>query len=377
MAVPVPVSVPLLAVAGPSPLWYLTRGTGLVALMLLTLSVVLGVVNTGRWAPPGWPRFATAGLHRNVSLLVVVVLAIHIITAELDTFAPVGRLSVVIPFASAYRPIWLGLGTLAFDLLLALVVTSLARQRIGPRVWRAVHWAAYASWPLALVHGLGTGTDPRTRVMQVVTIGCAGLVLAAIGWRIGRGWRIAPGRRLSAATGAVVVAVIVAGWAASGPLKTGWARRAGTPANLTASSRASSRASTPAVRPLAPAQQRSWTATLAGTLRQSGPDASDVVTITVDCRLTGSEQGTLRIVLTGLAADGGVSLRHSDVTLDPTAGPRWTGQVTALDGEQLAATLTDAAGAQLMLAVNLQVDPSTQAVTGAVTASPPAAGQGS
>jgi methionine sulfoxide reductase heme-binding subunit len=151
----------VLAAAGPSPLWYLTRATGAVALLLLTASVVLGILGAVRFGSPRWPRFLTAGLHRNLSLLVLALLAVHILTAVLDSFAPIGLKDAVVPFVSAYRPLWLGLGALAFDLLLALAATSLLRRRLGYRAWRSVHWLAYGSWPLALTHGLGTGSDAK------------------------------------------------------------------------------------------------------------------------------------------------------------------------------------------------------------------------
>ena len=83
-----------------------------------------------------------------------------------------------------YRPLWLGLGAVAFDLLSALVVTSLLRARIGYRAWRAVHWLAYASWPFALVHGLGTGSDSRFGWLVLITIVCAGAVGAALAARL-------------------------------------------------------------------------------------------------------------------------------------------------------------------------------------------------
>ena len=130
-------------------LWYLTRGSGLVALVLLTASVVLGVLEVKRWKTERWPRFITAGLHKNLSLLAVVFLGMHIATTVVDGFAPIGWLDAVLPFRSGYRPLWLGLGAVAVDLLIALVVTSLLRGRIGYRAWRAVHWVAYLTWPAA------------------------------------------------------------------------------------------------------------------------------------------------------------------------------------------------------------------------------------
>ena len=149
------------ATLGPSAYWYLARGTGAVALVLLTASVVIGILGSVRFAAERWPRFAIDAVHRDVSLLVLAVLVIHIITSVLDGFAPITLLDGVIPFNSPYRPLWLGLGTLSFDLLVAIAVTSVIRRRLGYRAWRAVHWLAYASWPVAVLHGLGTGSDTK------------------------------------------------------------------------------------------------------------------------------------------------------------------------------------------------------------------------
>src|SRR5262249_37569393 len=160
--------------------WYLTRSTGVVSLVLLTLSVAFGIAQVSRWSSPRWPRFVIAGLHKNISLLVVAFLAVHIATAVLDAFAPIHWLDAIIPFRSAYRPIWLGLGALSFDLIIALTVTSLLRTRMGYRSWRAVHWLAYASWPIALVHGLGTGSDTHVRWMLAINVVCVLIVIAAI-----------------------------------------------------------------------------------------------------------------------------------------------------------------------------------------------------
>lgn len=222
------------AVTGPSPLWYLTRGTGLVSLVLLTATVLLGILSVSRWSSPRWPRFVTQGLHRNLSLLVLAVLAVHIVTAELDPFAPVGWLAAVVPFSSPYRPIWLGLGTLAFDMLIALVITSLFRSHMGYRAWKASHMAAYLSWPVAFVHGLGTGTDPRVRWVMWLTWACAGAVVAAGGWRLAQGWPAQRELRLVVGLASLSLIAAVAIWAATGPLRPGWSKRAGTPARLLA-----------------------------------------------------------------------------------------------------------------------------------------------
>ena len=102
----------------------------------------------------------------------------------LDRFAPISLLDAVIPFVSPYRPLWLGLGTLSFDLLVALVITSLLRRRLGYRAWRAIHWLAYASWPVAVLHGLGTGSDSKAWWMLALTAACVAAVLVAVLARI-------------------------------------------------------------------------------------------------------------------------------------------------------------------------------------------------
>jgi hypothetical protein len=219
-----------LAAAGPSPLWYATRAGGTVALLLLTATVVLGIAAGGRYAPKRVARFEIGALHRNLSLLTLAFLALHIATAIADTFVHLTWLDALVPFVSAYRPLWLGLGTLAFDLLLAVLLTSAVRLRIGPRLWKAVHWLAYASWPLALFHGAGTGTDTRLSLQLVLTGGCLAVVVVAVWWRL---YRAGPGHRAGrvwAALSAAAVPAILAAFLASGPLRAGWAHRADGPA---------------------------------------------------------------------------------------------------------------------------------------------------
>lgn len=213
-------------------LWYFTRASGAASLVLLTATLVLGVVDVGRWTSPRFPRFVTDALHRTVSLLVVVFVALHVLTSVLDTFAPVRLADAVVPFGSAYRPLWLGLGAVAFDLLLALVVTSLLRGRLGMGAWRFVHWTAYACWPLALVHGLGSGSDVRAGWMLWLSVGCTGVVAVAVLVRAGAA--ASEGLALAWSAGAVAVAALaLAVWLPSGPLASGWAHRAGTPAAVT------------------------------------------------------------------------------------------------------------------------------------------------
>jgi len=174
---------PWYATSGPG-LWYATRATGLVTLLLLTASMLLGIITAGRFASEKWPRFVTVGLHRNVTLLVLAFLAVHVGTTVLDTYTSIPATAAVVPFASSYKTPWLGLGAVAVDLLLAVLVTSLLRGRLGFRVWRGLHWLAYACWPVALIHGLGTGTDRRTLWVFAAAIGCVCAVAAAATWRL-------------------------------------------------------------------------------------------------------------------------------------------------------------------------------------------------
>jgi methionine sulfoxide reductase heme-binding subunit len=165
-------------------LWYASRATGLVSLLLLTTAMVLGLLAAGRYRGGGLPRFAVASLHRNVSLLAVAFLAVHVATAVIDPYAGIGWLDAVLPFVSSYQPFWLGLGAVAADLVVALVMTSLLRQRIRLGVWRAVHLTAYACWPVAVVHGLGiSGADSRRLWVLAIDLLCVAAVLGAGAWR--------------------------------------------------------------------------------------------------------------------------------------------------------------------------------------------------
>jgi len=195
---------------------------------------VLGVIDVGRYTTTHLPRFIVDGMHRTVSLLAVVFLIVHIVTSALDSFASIPLIDSVVPFAGAYRPIWLGLGAASFDLMLAVVITSLARRRIGYRAWRFTHWFAYASWPLALLHGLGTGSDVKSTWMIAISGGCVAAVLLAVFLRVASGWPGQVGVRMAALSLALCFATGVALWLPIGPLGHGWARRSGTPASLLA-----------------------------------------------------------------------------------------------------------------------------------------------
>jgi methionine sulfoxide reductase heme-binding subunit len=172
------------AITGSTALWYASRATGVVSLLLLSLVVMIGILVNRQRRLPGLPSFAVTGLHRSLSLLAVLFIAGHVATAVIDPYVSIGLAAVVIPFVSAYEPFWLGLGAVALDLIAALIVTSLLRARISRRFWRGVHWLAYAAWPVALVHGFGASPDLRSGGLRALAIGC-GLAVGAAGlWRL-------------------------------------------------------------------------------------------------------------------------------------------------------------------------------------------------
>jgi methionine sulfoxide reductase heme-binding subunit len=175
-------------------LWYAGRGSGLVALVLLTVVVTLGILTRARRPLPGLPRYAVAAVHRNTGLLAVSFLAVHITTLTLDPAAQIRLVDLVAPFHAGYRPAWMGLGTLAVDCLLAIVVTSLLRARLGTRAWRAVHWLAYAAWPAAFLHGLGSGSDFGRVWARGIAAGCFLAIAAAVAWRSSDGFAAPPKR---------------------------------------------------------------------------------------------------------------------------------------------------------------------------------------
>jgi len=143
-----------------NPLWYLTRSTAIVGFLLLTLGTVLGVAATQRsLASRAWPRFATQALHRNVNVLGLAFIIIHILTTLLDSYVHVGWLATLVPFTSSYRTLSVAAGTLALDVFLLVAATGFLRLRMKERGWRRVHVTAYLAWPLALLHFIGTGTD--------------------------------------------------------------------------------------------------------------------------------------------------------------------------------------------------------------------------
>jgi Ferric reductase like transmembrane component len=343
-------------------LWYVTRGSGVVALLLLTAAVVLGVVTALRWRGERWPRFALTDVHRNLTLLAIVFVVIHVVTTVADGYAPVSLVDAVVPFLSPYRPLWLGLGTVAFDLLLALVVTSLFRGLVPPRAWRALHWTAYAAWPVALVHSFGTGSDAKTAWLQVIGMACLAAVALAVVARTALGGGLLPAR-IGGAAAAVVVPLGVLAWYHAGPLQPGWAKKSGTPTTILAAKAKTIRAIPVAAVP----EPRSFNSALTGSISTS-EDASGYATVAISLQLDGGPKGAAKILLRGVPSGEGVTMTASGVTFVPqTTGTVYSGTIDALDGTDIGAVVRDGNGERLNLRFARNIDTESGNVTGTVT----------
>ena len=352
-------------------LWYLTRASGVVALLLLTATTLLGVLSANRWRSTRWPRFAVSDLHRNLTLLAMVFIGVHVVTTVADSYVPIGIKDAFIPFASAYRPIWLGFGALALDLLLALVVTSLLRKRIGYRTWRAVHWAAYATWPLALAHGLGSGSDARFGWMALLAYSCIAVVGLAVATRLVQGG-VGP-VQVAAGISTLAVAVVLLAWYRSGPAQRGWAARAGTPKTLlkTASSSGAAHQRQLAASTTV-AVSHHFDGRLVGRMSSSGPDQFGDAAIAIAVAVRGADPGLARMTLWGSALDGGgLAMSRSTVTFtEAVTGTVYSGSIAGLDGNRVVADVASPSGTSLRLTFALHLDPCAGGVTGTVRVRP-------
>jgi hypothetical protein len=164
--------------------WYAARAAGVVAYVLLTCVVLVGVTLAGKLRMKTWPKFAVTDLHRFGSLLVGVFIGLHVLTIALDAYTPFSVTQLVVPFASSYRPVWVALGIVSTELLIAVAVTNALRGRIPYRWWRRVHFATFLVWAGATVHGIGAGTDSASLWLSTIYVVAVASVLAALAWRI-------------------------------------------------------------------------------------------------------------------------------------------------------------------------------------------------
>jgi methionine sulfoxide reductase heme-binding subunit len=344
-------------------LWYATRATGVVALILLTITVALGIVGVSKLQSPKWPRLVTALLHKNIALLVTAFIGIHIATTLLDSFVNIDPVAALIPFTSSYRPFWLGLGAIAFDLILALIATSLLRSRMSYRAWRAVHILAYASWPIALWHGLGTGTDARLPWLLTLDGLCVLAVASALAWRARL---MSPGTlRAAALTATVAVPIATAMFVIAGPLRAGWAVRAGTPPAVLGG-QGNPTASTPG----------RWIK-FAGHAVIATTPGSDHEVITVRASTAATDARDLTVVLAGTKDDGGIEMTAGSVRIVAVGGiPVWTGPVTSLNGPHVTAAVHHSGGATGQVWLSLVIDGHSASGRILLTPGRPAVGNG-
>ena len=356
---------------GSAPLWYLTRATGLVSLVLLSATVILGTVASVGWTSDRWPRFLSQSVHRNLSLFCIVFIGVHIVSTVGDGYVPIGLADAILPFRSPYRPIWVGLGAVAFDMLLAVGITSAVRRRIGVGAWRGVHWLAYACWPIAVLHGLGSGSDSRLPGAMLIFVLCTASVAAAVAWRLTAGWARSLTWRVGGAVTGAAVLVVIAAFAAAGPLRPGWSHRAGTSSALLAQlsgspsasySPAHAPANSSVVSPASGIPGTPFETTVSGTVSTSSPPAGGDAEVTL--RMVLADTSTpLQIRIIGPAVNGGVDMHSSEVTFGQLSG-----RVTALDGSTIGAFVTGPTG-PLDLTMNLSLDPGSGTLTGQLSGS--------
>ena len=164
-------------------LWYVTRATGLVALVLFTIVVCLGTLVSNRVGGGSVGRFELNELHRSVSMMAMAFLVLHIVTTVIDSYVPTGWLSTVVPLTSPYKRVDVALGAVAFDLILAVWASSLMKSRIANSSWRFVHWFSWLAFVAAIVHGFLIGTDARSGIGLAVVAACAFAVVVTSLWR--------------------------------------------------------------------------------------------------------------------------------------------------------------------------------------------------
>jgi sulfoxide reductase heme-binding subunit YedZ len=333
--------------------WYFTRGSGAVALVLLTVSFALGLLTLLGWATDTAPRLIVQGLHKNVSLLVMVFLGLHIVTAVADGFVPLRWIDVVIPFTSHYRAAWIGLGAVAVDLLIALIVSSLLRVRIGYQTWKIIHWTAYVCWPFALVHAFGSGTDARQRWFQLLAALCLIGVIASVGWRLVARRPATPQARGIALGGFVLAPIAIVIWTFTGPMQRGWGHVA-KKAPVSTSALATG-----------------FDAPFKGTSQTLSAGGTDT-TLQIDADLAPTTAAVVEIRLQGTpTADGGLTMHNGEVDLGPSDDPQqWSGTVSSYQDGRLVAQLADKSGATLDVSILVRLEPGGSA-SGTVTAQAP------
>ncbi len=365
------------ATASISPLWYVSRSAGYIGLILLGLIGVLGIITAGNLKIAHGTKFLTPDLHRSLSLLAMVVLAIHVGAAVADKYSFIGIKDVFVPFFSAYRPIWVGIGAIAVDLGLAVMITSLVRVRMGYRSWKLVHWASYPIFALSIVHGLGSGTDTSLWFSKFIYLAVGGVILLAIISRLVARQDLVIGKKAALLGTSLAVPLVIIAWTVSGPLGVNWPKRAQAGLKqsvLTSASIANSgtKASTgPASKPVHLLQLTpSYTSNWSGGIDQSAPNSQGEIALRLMGRLASSPGYLLSVVLIGVPLEGGVSMTSSLVEIASTSGTVvYRGSVTSLNGTTLVSQVSNASGQSLTFSASLNLGNNGSSFTGTVAGS--------
>jgi methionine sulfoxide reductase heme-binding subunit len=164
-------------------IWYAIRASGVIAFVLLTCTVLVGVGLAGKVRLTRWPRFTVDALHRYLGTLFWVFLGVHILTTAVDSYVSLSIADIVIPFASSYRSFGLGMGVVATELLLALAIVNRLRDKLSYHFWRRAHYLNFAVWVGSTLHGIYTGSDSLVLLYAAAIT----FVTAALGLRVASG----------------------------------------------------------------------------------------------------------------------------------------------------------------------------------------------
>lgn len=165
-------------------LWYSARATGSVSLVLLAATIVLGSLVATRVGGRAVGRFELNEIHRSVSTIALVFVAIHVLATVVDSYVPTGFLSIIVPFSSEYKRLPVAIGTIAIDLMLAVWISSMLKERIRYSSWRFIHWLSWASFAAAALHGFVVGTDHHQKWYFALTVASVGAVALSAIWRV-------------------------------------------------------------------------------------------------------------------------------------------------------------------------------------------------
>lgn len=352
-------------------LWYTSRATGIIAMVLLGVVVTLGILTASKSTPLGLGKFIGPDLHRRLSISTLVFLVAHIISAILDPFVTVGIGASLIPFAAKYRPLWVGLGTTSFDLLLVIVATSVVRHRFNHGIWKKVHYLSWVVVTLVLFHALGTGSDAHIKLVEgiyvlfVLAMGGAGI------YRAYQEYGLAKGQKIVAGASLFLVPIALLGWALNGPLKAGWAKSASgfsifPTTTVAVSSGSTAKSSSTSQAASGPAVALPITnAAITGTMTQTQTSSGVVVLV-----LRGSVANSVDYVevqLNGVVQEGALALESSTAFLGTKSAPNtYTGTVTQANGSALTLSLKGPKGA---VTANLNVSLSGSSFSGTISAS--------